>query len=259
MPTDTRTTGGRSNTKKKGGKRGHGTAFIYLVARRDEVLERREDGQAGADRGLVEEPGAALAARGDDLIVERARTGKRFFVGRDDVDAGAEQRGVRLCHGRGRRVVDEHDRVVRAHERRQRARVVLDTIRSSRSSRGAQEGAPVGRGRDAVRIEDGEFGRGEGDQAEGVRRGQRLQLAHELGADSSDADDGYRDGFGKLFGGGGHHGGATNQRRDADANDRALRSSSGTIDRKFQGREMCGSIWLNPVRRQMCGRQTAVR
>ena len=217
--------GKRSNTKRGSGEGGHGTAFIYLVARRDEVLERREDGQAGADRGLVEELGAALAARGDDLIVERARAGKRFFVGRDDVDAGAEQRGVRLCHGRGRRVVDEHDRVVRAHERRQRARVVLDTVRSSRGGRrgrGAQEGAPVGRGRDAVRIEDGEFGRGEGDQAEGVRRGQRLQLAHELGADSSDADDGYRDGFGKLFGklfgGGGHHGG-DGSKEDADAND----------------------------------------
>jgi len=137
----------------------------YLVARRDEVLERREDGQASADRGLVEEPGAALAARGDDLIVERPRARKRFFVGRDDVDAGAQQRGVRLCHGRGRRIVDEHDRVVRAHERRQRARVVLATrrgappgVRRGRGrGRGTQERAPVGRGRDAVRIEDGQF------------------------------------------------------------------------------------------------------
>ena len=146
----TQTGGEEAHTHKK--KRGGS----YLIARRDEVLERREDGQASADGGLVEEPGAALAARGDDLIVERLRTRKRFFVGRDDVDAGAQQRRVRLCHGRGRRVVDEHDRVVRAHQRRQRARVVLARPCASRG-RGAQERAPVGRGRDAVRIEDGQF------------------------------------------------------------------------------------------------------
>ncbi len=207
-----------------------GVSFFYLVARRDEVLERREDGQARADGRLVQKPGAALAAaRVDDLVVERLRARERLFVRRDDVDACAQQRGVRLGHRGGRGVVDEHDGVVGAHERRERACEVVAAATAtaggsgsgSGSSGGAEERAPVGRGRDAVWIEDARFGGGERDEADDgsrvrvrrLRLRERLELAHELGADEPHADDGDGDGFGRFGkqlgrGGGGHHHGA---------------------------------------------------
>ena len=185
---------------------------FYLVARRDEVLERREDGQTRADGGLVQKPGAA-AARIDDLVVERLRARERFFVRRDDVDACAQQRGVRLGHRGGRGVVDEHDGVVGAHERRERA---CEVVAAAAAAGGAEEGAPVGGGRDAVWIEDARFGGRERDEADDGGRvcrrrlRERLELAHELGADEPHADDGDGDGFGRFGkqlggGGGGHH------------------------------------------------------
>ena len=107
----------------------------------------------------MEEFRAALAARGDNLIVQRLRARKRLFVRRDDVHARAQQRGVRLCHGLGGRVVDEHDGIVAAHERREHAR----EVGRGEGGRGGGvgitgEGAPVGGGRDAGRVEDGRFG-----------------------------------------------------------------------------------------------------
>ena len=156
--------------------------------------------------------GAALAARGDDLVIQRLRARERLFVRRDDVHARAEQRRVRLRHRRGRRIVDEHDGVVAAHERRQLALQVRHVVEAlvlvlfGGGGGGAEEGAPVGGGRDAVRVEEGRFGGGERDEAEGVRGRERLQLAHELGADESDAYDGDGDGFGVLGGGHGRAG-----------------------------------------------------
>jgi hypothetical protein len=180
-------------TKKKGG--------IHLVTRRDEVLERREDRQASADGGLMEELGAALATRGDDLVIQRLRSRECLFVRRDDVNSRAQQRRVRLRHGRGGRVVDEHHGVVAPHERRERAREVRGRRGGRRRQGCAEESTPVGGGRDAVRVKDGRFGGGERDEAEGVRGWESLELAHELGADQADANDGHRDGLGKQLGG----------------------------------------------------------
>jgi len=146
----------------------------------------------------VKEPSAALAASIDDLVVEGLGTGERLFVRRDDVHACAQQRRVRLCDGRGGRVVHEHDRVVVAHERGQRRHEVggAPWARAGAGGRGLEESAPVGGGRDAVWVEDGRFGIGERDEAKGVWWSQCLELAHELGADESNAYDGNRDASG---------------------------------------------------------------
>ena len=149
----------------------------------------------------MEELGAALATRGDDLVVERLRSREGLFVWRDDVNSRAQQRRVRLRHGRGGRVVDEHHIVVAPHERRERAREVRGRRGGGRRQGCTEESAPVGGGRDAVRIEDGRFGGGERDEAEGVREWESLELAHELGADQADANDGHGDGLGKQLGG----------------------------------------------------------
>ncbi len=85
-----------------------------------------------------------------------------------------------------------------------------------------EEGAPVCRGWDTVCVEDGCFGGGERDEAEGVWRGERLELAHEFGTNSSDAHDGDGDGFG-IFGGGGRRGhgrtGESDERKMASRNE----------------------------------------
>ena len=51
-----------------------GRSHAHLITGRDEILERGDDGQAGADGRLVQELGAALAARGYDLLVQHLRT-----------------------------------------------------------------------------------------------------------------------------------------------------------------------------------------
>ena len=131
--------------------------------------------------------GAALAARGDDLVIQRLRARERLFVRRDDVHARAEQRRVRLRHRHGGRIVDEHDGVVAAHKRRELAlqvrQVVLVLVLFGGSGGGAEEGAPVGGGRDAFWVEDGRFGGGERDEADWVWGRERLELPHKLGAD----------------------------------------------------------------------------
>ena len=146
----------------------------------------------------MEELGAALATRDDDPVVERLRSREGLFVRRNDVNSRAQQRRVRLRHGRGSRVVDEHHGVVAPHERRERAREVRGRWGGGRRRQGCtKESAPVGGGRDAVRIKDGRFGGGERDEAEGVREWESLELAHELRADQADADNGHGDGLGK--------------------------------------------------------------
>ena len=175
----------------------HGT---YLVPRRDEVLERREDRQPSTNSRLMQKLSAALAARNNNLVIKRLRGRKRLLIRRDDVHARAQQRRVRLRHGHSGRIVDEHDDIVAAHERRELALEVCHGVRGSGGGGGTEEGFPVGGGRDAVWVEDGCFGGGERDEAEGVRRLQCLELAYELGADSSDAYDGDGDGFGDFRG-----------------------------------------------------------
>jgi hypothetical protein len=131
------------------------------------------------------------------------------------VHASAEQGRVCLSYGNGGGIIDEYDCVIGAYERRELALEVRNVVRC-RGGRGTEESTPVGRGRDAVCVEDGRFGGGERYEAVGVWRWERLELAHEFGADESDAYDGDGDGFGNLGGGEGHGGtgtGESNERK----------------------------------------------
>lgn len=171
--------------------------------------------------------GTAFATRSNNPVIEILRARERLLVRRDYVHASAEQRRVRLCHGNGRGIVDEHDRVVGAHERREPALQIGNVVPvcvccgGGGGRRGSEERAPVGCGRDAVGVEGGRFGRGEGYEAEGVRRCERLELAHEFGADAADAYDRDGDGFG-ISGGEGH--GGTNESNERKIPSRSERS-----------------------------------
>lgn len=165
--------------------------------------------------------GAAFPTSSNDLVIKDLRARKRLLIRRDDMHASAEQCRIRLSHGSRRGIVDEYDRVVGAYERRELALEIGHVCRGGGGGGGGtEESAPVGRGRDAVCVEDGRFGGGERDEAEGVGRRERLELAHEFGAYESDAYDGDGDGFG-MFGGGEGHGGAT-----SESNERKITSQS---------------------------------
>jgi hypothetical protein len=157
------------------------SSHAHLVTCRDEILERGDNGQACTDGRFVQVFGAGLTARGDDLLVQSLRTRERLFVRRHDVDACAQECRVRLSHGRGGRVVDQHDGVVFADELPKRVREVGRAQRGRRG--GAEKRAPVGRRRYAAGVIDCFFGRRERDEAEGMRRRECLQLSYELGAD----------------------------------------------------------------------------
>ena len=94
----------------------------YLVTGSDEILKRRDDGQTRADGRLVQELGATLEARADNLIIQRLRTRKRLLVRRHDVHARAKQHRIRIRHVLRGRVVDKDDGLIVAHELGQRVR-----------------------------------------------------------------------------------------------------------------------------------------
>jgi len=155
--------------------------------------------------------GAAFTARGDDLVIKLLRARERLLIRCDNMHAGAEQRRISLSHDSRGGIIDEHDCVIGAHERRELALeighvVCLVGCCCGGGGRGTEESAPVGRGWDAVCVEDGRFGGGERYEAVGVWGWERLKLAHEFGADESDAYDGDGDGFGILRGREGHCG-----------------------------------------------------
>lgn len=169
--------------------------------------------------------GATFPTSSNDLVIKDLRARERLLIRRDDMHASAEKRRVRLSHGSRRGIVDEYDRVVGAYERRELALEVGHVCRGRGGGRGGgtEKSAPVGRGRDAVCVEDGRFGGGERDEAEGMGRWERLELAHEFGADESDAYDGDGDGF-RMFGGGEGHGGATGESNERKVTSRRERS-----------------------------------
>ena len=95
------------------------------VAADDQIAQRRDDGQPGADVGLVEE---MLLLGGQQLAQRRVaapRQNVRALVRRDDVQVGLDELRVGVDHGRFGRTVDE--RGVREFEPgnlvRQRARI----------------------------------------------------------------------------------------------------------------------------------------
>ena len=151
--------------------------------------------------------GSAFTARINNLVMKDLRARERLLVRRDDMHASAEQCRICLSYGSRGSVIDEYDCVIGAYERRELALEIGHVVLLCCRGRGTEESAPVGRGRDAVCVENGRFGGGERYEAEGVGRWERLELAHEFGADESDAYDGDGDGFGMLGGGEGHGGG----------------------------------------------------
>lgn len=84
----------------------------HLVARLDQLLERRDDRQAGADAALVEDEAAgagAVAGGAVDGLPQRIRGGEGLLVGGDDADALLEEERVGVGDVLVRGVVDEDD------------------------------------------------------------------------------------------------------------------------------------------------------
>ena len=79
-----------------------------LVAGLDEVLQRLDHGQAGADGRLVEEVRARAAAQALQLLVVRDRPAVGALVRRDDVNAALQPLGVAVGDVLIGRAVDEH-------------------------------------------------------------------------------------------------------------------------------------------------------
>lgn len=79
----------------------------HLVARVDQVLERRDDGEPGAAARLVVDLGAGGGGGGEDVLPELVAAREGLLVGRDDADAPGEELRVRVGDVLAAGVVDQ--------------------------------------------------------------------------------------------------------------------------------------------------------
>lgn len=79
----------------------------HLVAGIDEVLEGRDDGQTGADGGLMVDLGAGGGGGDGDIFPQLVRAGEGLFVGCNNANAAGEGKGVLFGDVLRARVVDE--------------------------------------------------------------------------------------------------------------------------------------------------------
>ena len=176
-----------------------------FVARLQQVPERRQDGQPGADGGfpIDERPSSGRGVRRiDNVLCERQVTAESLLVGRDDVNVHLQDRRVERRNGIARRRINEDRRSLRvstecAHHRRQ-----IDGLATALELVGNLGDVKVRRrGLGVVQVL---LGIGDHDEAEFARERRREELAHDGEADAAEADEC----DGGLFGWLGGHGGA---------------------------------------------------
>ncbi|EPE04717.1 hypothetical protein F503_06266 [Ophiostoma piceae UAMH 11346] len=109
-----RDAGGRVGGRKRVEEEGQGAAedtldLGDLIASVDEVVDGRDEGQAGTARGLVVDLGARSGGRVEDVLPQLEGAGKGLLVGGHDADAAAQELGVGIRDVLGRGVVDKDD------------------------------------------------------------------------------------------------------------------------------------------------------